>query len=360
MLSSKGYSYDFGNVKVNVLGEAGETYDDNVTYAENNTKKDFITNMTAGLSAKYEGRSSAINLIGRVTQQLFAQHNNYDNIAEDATLTLSGELSKRTRMSLRNVFTHRYEYRSFEEAFGAPGGRYSYFRNRFATDCTIDLSKQMAIIFRYLNNIDLPSRSDISGSYFNSGQAELNYYITSKTIVKGSYDFSIRKFDPGKDAATQAMGGGMRQYLTDQLYFDLNAALDYIVSYDKTKYYKPMLSASLTGDIDKKTIATLAFVKQYYTNAYLQDLFDYWQVSLAFARQLTERLRFSANGFYGNGRYVVQGVQNNLFGASAAIEYELTRRIKTRVSYSFSMTDSDQNSRDYTKNTAYAGLTMEF
>jgi hypothetical protein len=358
--ASRAYSYDFGGIKLNVIGEAGETYDDNITYADTNTKKDFITNLTGGLLAEYTGRSSSASFVGNVTQQIFAYHPNYSNLSEDATIKFNSELTKRARMSIKDVLSHTYEYRSFDEAFGAPGGRYSYFRNRFYADLTMDLLKQLALILRYQNNIDLPSRKEISDSYYNLAGAELDYYITSKTIAMGTYSFSIRKFDPGRDATTQSMGGGVRQYMTDQLYFDLKAAFDYLVSYDDTRYYKPMFSASLTGELDKRTTATISFDKQYYTNSYSQDLFDYWQISANFARQIWARLKFFAAGFYGNGRYIAQGIQDNLFGLNASIEYELTRRAKARIAYSFSKTDSDQSSRNYTKNTAYAGLRMEF
>ena len=121
-----------------------------------------------------------------------------------------------------------------------------------------------------------------------------------------------------------------------------------------------MFSASLAGELDKRTTATLSFDKQYYTNSYSQDLFDYWQISASFAKQLLARLKFLVSGFYGNGKYIAQGIQDNLFGLNASMEYELTRRAKARITYSFSKTDSDQHSRDYTKNTTYAGLRMEF
>lgn len=360
LLASKAYSYDFGNLKLNIVGEAGETYDDNITYVNTNTKRDFITNLTAGILAQYDGKAGSASFTGNLTQEIFSEHHNYSNLAEDATLKFNSELTKRARMSIRDVLSHTYEYRSFEEQFGAPSGRYSYFRNRFYANLTMDILKQLALILRYQNNIDLPSRSDISDSYYNLGAAEFDYYITSKTIVMGTYDFSIRKFDPGRDAVTQSVGGGARQYMTDQLYFDLKAAVDYIMSYDKVTYYKPMFSASLTGELDKKTTATVGFEKQYYTNSYSQDIFDYWQISANLSRQLLARLKFLIGGFYGNGRYIAQGIQDNLFGLNASMEYELTRRAKAKISYSFSKTDSDQNSRDYTKNTAYAGLNMEF
>lgn len=357
---STAYCYDIGNLKVNIIGEAGETYDDNITYADTNLKSDFITDLTAGLVASYEGRTSLAIFSGNLTQEIFGRHNNYNNLAEDATVTFNSELTKRARMSIRDVLSHTYEYRSFDEQFGAPGGRYSYFRNRFSTDITVDISRQMAAIFKYKNNIDLPSRSDISDSYYNQGGAELDYYITSKTMIMGTYYYSVRKFDPGKDASTHSMGGGARQYMTDLLYFDLKAAFDCIRSYDNTDYYKPMFGASLAGELDKKTTASVNFDKQYYTNAYSQDLFDYWQISASLARQVAARLKFLIGGFYGNGRYIARGIQDNLFGLNASMEYELTRHAIARISYSFSKTDSDQNTRDYTKNTAYAGLRMEF
>lgn len=360
LLAKVAYAYDIGNVKVNIVGEAGETFDDNITYINTDTKRDFITDLTVGLLAAYEGKASSLNFAGNLTQQLFSHYNAYNCLEEDATLDFKGEITSRVRMTLKDVFTHTYEYRGFEEQFGAPSGRYSYFRNRFSTDFTFDILKELAMILRYQNNMDFPSREDMNNSYFNLGGAELDYSITSKTIVMGIYNFSIRKFDPGQDATTNSMGIGARQYMTNQLYFDLKAFYEYIDSYNNDTYWKPRFNALLTGELNKRTTATIGFSKRYDTISYTQDIFDYWQISASFMRQLLARLKFFIYGFYGNGEYVNQGIQDNLFGLSASLEYELTRRAKAKVSYSFSKTDSSRSTRDYTKNTVYTGISMEF
>jgi len=75
----------------------------------------------------------------------------------------------------------------------------------------------------------------MSDSYLNQGGAELDYALTSRSIFFAAYDFIVRKFSPGKDAATNRASGGVRQYLTDQLYIDADGGVDFIDSYDKTK-----------------------------------------------------------------------------------------------------------------------------
>jgi len=357
---SAAHAYKFGEVDVRVRGNASETYDDNITYRKDDTRSDLITALTAGIGAKYEGRLFNFDLVGNVTQQLFADNPNYSNNSQDFTLQALSELSKYDRVNLRDTFSHTYEPRSFEEAFGVTTGRYSYFRNRLYADYTRDIMKNLSAILRYTNAMDMPLRDDLSDSYLNSGGGELDYSLSSATIVSASYDFSLRSFDPGSDAYTHAFAGGLRQYITKQLYFDGRAGADYVISYNKQDYFKPMFGATLTDELDQNTVASVSFMLQSYTNAYSQDVFDYWQVSGDLKKQLLQRLNIALSAFYGRGKYLSLDIKDDLFGCNAGLVYDFTEHIRGSITYRYSNAASTSRAREYSKNTVYVGLTAEF
>ncbi|MFZ2602919.1 MAG: outer membrane beta-barrel protein, partial [Candidatus Omnitrophota bacterium] len=256
--------------------------------------------------------------------------------------------------------THTYEPRSFEEAFGITTGRYSYYRNRLNLAYTKDIAKQFSIGARYANEIDEISREDLSDSSLNRVGLDAAYFPASSTQLLFSYDFSRRDFTPGSDAATHTITSGLRYYLTKQLYFDGKAGIDFMASYNDKEYTRPLFFASLTNDLDENTTANLSFAKQYYTNAYSQDLFDYWQVSGALTRRLLERLSCSLSGFYGNGEYITTVITDKLLGSTIGFTYDIKDNWKASLSYSFSKVKSTVRSREYKKNMASSAITATF
>jgi len=359
-ISGNAYCFDFRDIDMDIRAGLSETYDDNITSVHENEKEDFITNLSFGLGAKYEGKTRSLELAANIIQQLFANYDNFNNTSQDVTLSFRQELSKYDRISLKDVFTHTYEPRSFEDAFGRATGRYSYYRNKLNLAYTKDIAKQLSVTARYANEIDEISREDLSDSSLNKAGLEATYFPSSATILMFSYDFSERDFDPGDNATTHTIAGGLRHYLTSQLYFDGRAGLDLINSYDQQDYTKPLIQASLTNDIDENTRAGISFAREYYTNAYSEDLFDYWHASASLRKQLFKRLGCSLSAFYGEGEYIAAGLTDKLRGASIGFTYDLRKNLKGTLNYSYSNVDSTINTREYTRNSVLVGIKAEF
>jgi hypothetical protein len=197
-------------------------------------------------------------------------------------------------------------------------------------------------------------------SLFNRASAELDYYLTSETILFAMYNFSIRNFDGGGDATINRLGGGIRQYMTTQLYADVSGGMDLINSYTGLNYTKPYVLASVTDDIDALTTARLSFRKEYYTIPYSEDIFDYWEISGMAARQLLERLSASITVFYGSGEYVASGTTNGLLGIRSGFSYDLTKKIQLIGAYNLYLNDSNVDSNTYDRNTFTLGLAGKF
>lgn len=356
---SSAFAYRIDGFEIKAIGDAKGGYDSNITSAKDDTKSDFFASLGAGLSCEYEGKKNRLQLTGNVIQQLYAHYNRFNNTSEYATIKYDHELSKYDRIRLSDAFSHTYEAENFSDEFGRASGWYSYIRNRFSIAYERDIAKQVALILRYGNNIDAPFREDLNDSYLNSVGMEIDYAYSSATVVYMSYDAWNRDFRPGKDATTQEIAGGIRQYFTKQLYCDGKAGVDIIKSYTGKLYQKPLFELSVTDDIDKRTTARLGFFKEYRSTAYMQDIFNYWEIFGSVARQFTERLKGSAGCFYGKGEYVAGTIEDDLFGLNAGLTYEFRKNIRGVVSYNFSNTFSNQRYREYTRNLIMAGIKID-
>lgn len=354
------YAYKLGNVDITLKGKISELYDDNISYVGANKRDDFITTISFGADARREGKTGVLDISGNIRRQFFAGHNDYDNNSGDFTLTFLNEFSKFDRVSIKDSFSRVDEPRSFEDAFGRSGGRYSSCRNSLGLTYSRDITRQLGFSIRYSNKADAYSRDDLADSYLNSAGLEAGYALNSRSSFFTSYDFSRRDFYPGAYSSTHSPSAGLRQYITSRLYFDGKIGENFITSYNHKEYAKPAFAASFTNDIDQNTSANVSFVKQYSAASYAQDLFNSWQVSGSLSRRLLERLGGAVSGFYGRGSYVSAAVSDEFSGINAGLTYDLGRDWQGSLSYLFSGTSSNMESREYRKNTFSFGLSAQF
>jgi len=359
-LSGSAFCFNYKGIDVKVRCSGSESYDDNITFVNKNERKDFITDISLGLGLKYEGKTHSIELGGNIYQQLFAKYHTFNNTSEDLTLDFRQEFSKYDRITLKDVFTHTYEPRSFEDVFGRTPGRYSYFKNRLDLAYTKDITRQFSIGAKYSNEVNDISKEDINDSYLNIAGLEATYFPSSNILFMLSYDFTCRNFNPGSSATTHTVASGLRYYMTKQFYFDGRAGIDIINSYDNKNYAKPVILASLVNDIDENSRASISFAKRYYTKAYAQDLFDYWETRGTFTTQLYKRLGCSISGFYGEGEYIPVDVTDKLRGVSVAFTYDLSESSKGNLRYTYSDVTSTIDTREYNKNKIFLGISYEF
>ena len=359
-LSCPAFAYRMGEIEINPNAAVTETYDDNITYLNINPKQDFITTATLGLSVKYEGKTQSLDFLGHLNQEIFARNNNFNNISEDFNLNFQKEFSRYDRISIKNVFLHAEEPRSFEDAFGRTSGRYSYYDNRFSMGYSHDISKQITLTGSYANETYLLSRNDQSDSYLNRMRVSLEDALSSTAILLFSYDLAYRTFNPGEDALTNTLTTGLRYYLTKQLYLEGNTGLDIIDSYDKRTYFEPLVNLSLIDDVDRNTRINITFNHQYSTIAYQQNLFNYTQISGSFNRQLLKKLAVSLNGFYGEGEYIGADIKDKLTGVGIGFVYDIWHNIKGTLNYNYTRALSNVATREYAKNSISVGLEMDF
>lgn len=283
-----------------------------------------------------------------------------NNTSGGLTLNFQNEFSKYDRIRLSNTFTHTFEPESFEDEFGRTRGRYSSSQNRFNLTFNKDISERLSVSAKYINVLYRISGEEVSSSYRNSFGFDVDYLYSIATVFLFSYDVSKRRFKNAKETSTHRVTTGIRQYITQQLYFNGRIGVDFMTTFEDKKSSTEYITGSLTDEIDENTIASLSFTRRKQSTAYREELFDSWQASSSLEKQLLERLGCSFSGFYGQGRYDLSGITDKFWGTSIAFTYDLTKNLKGNLIYTYSNNDSNVEDHVYTRNTLFSGLTVSF
>ncbi len=345
---------------LDIIGSAGVAYDDNVTLAETDPEEDVVNNLRAGLGLKHIGKTHSLALEGGITQQLYSDNDDFNNLSQDLKLEANKDLTEYDRFKITESFIHAEEPTSFEDAFGRTAGRYSSYKNRLSVVREHDFSKQYSGELHYHNALNFYSRDDINDSVLHRFGGGTTYTHSSKTSFQGVYDLTYHHFLKQPDVIINSLTPGLRYYLTPQLFADFKAGVDLIDSFDDRFYARPLFSFELANQADENTELSLKFDQRHITSASRLDLFDSWRTSLRFNRKMSERTEAFLNGFYGEGEYINLDIKEVLQGVGTGITYALNRSLKATLQYSYTNSDSDDNSDDYHRNYSSLALALIF
>ena len=358
--SAKGYSMEIKDVDVDLTAEVSEEYDDNITMVKEEPLSDYTTNIMPGITAKYEDDFKSWNLAVDLKQQIFAKNKKFDKLSQLVSFDFTKELSRFSMFTLRNDFTHAYEPVSFASAFGRTSGRYGYFDNNLSIGYIRELSKQLAMNVSYSHELDQFTRNDLDNSHRNQVVLGCSYDKSSATKLSAEYEFGKRNFHRGGDAGRNLLSLAVNHYLTKQLSLEAKAGVDFIDAYDNSDYTKPLFLVSIYDEVDPATTAGITYIKDYTTNPYLEDIFNRWDVSAFFNRELNKRVSLALTGFYGSGKYIATGIQDQIMGQKAALIYSLQEDFKLDLSYVHSQVNSNDDTHEYDRNQFRIGLKKEF
>ncbi len=350
-------------LELELEGGVKEVFDDNVTLTKKHKKSDFITDLTGALRARYEGKRQNLELVGRSTEHLYARNWSYTNNAQDVFLDYNLELTARDQIKIKDAGSHYEDPRSFEEAFGRAGGRYGTVRNKLDGDYLHDFSKQLQTDIGYSNQsfIFTKDKGGNRNSLSNQARANGAYLWNSETQFSLWYNYEDRHYDGIKGTGwVQGITGGVRRYLTKQLYLDLQGGLDLIRTFGKDLLARPVLVAALTGELTERTQASLSFMRRDQTSGYETDIFNFWQVSANLKHEITRRFQAVLSAFYGHGRYRSLDIKDNFIGWNGSLDYEFWRNVKAGLAYAFYLLDSNVSSREYARNQVSLKFTVTF
>lgn len=360
LFSVNGETYLFEDIEIKPQVTVSQIFDDNITSANANRKKDFITDLSIGLDMKYEGKTDIFGLVGTIRQQLFARESGFNNVSQSLNCNFQKEFSKYDRVDITNNFLHAEEPGSFQDSFGRTSGRYSYCRNRFEFEYVKDLSKPLALLLRYGSEFYNVSRDDLSDSFLHHAGIEIDFIQNWNSRFLLGYDFSIREFDPGNNVSTHDITLGYQRMLNKQLTLKTNVGISFIDAFGSEDLTEPDFSVSLKNEVDETTTFDISFQKDSNSTASTQDIFDSWRVAAGFVRQLARRLSLALSTFYGKGEYNTLNIKDTFTGAKARLNYDLSENSRVFIAYAFSETDSNSKTRCYDKNTTSFGFTFQF
>lgn len=349
-----------GGMDVDILTGIEESYDDNIAYAPDNEKDDFITRLSLGLRGTYTGKTSGLSVLGRFNYDKYLDNDNYDNDSQEVYLDLFKEFSEYFRFEGGDVFTHAEDPSSFEDEFGREQGRYSYIENEIRGAFIRDISKYLTLTLSGRNGVYFPSRDSIDESYYNAASVQFDYLMSSRLATFGFYEFYHRTYEGPGTIYFNTVAGGVKYFFNSMLYTDFTAGVDCIHTLDGEDLIKPLFIWGLTQELDERSVARIKATKRNTTQSTTQALFDTWSISAELTHQLSRRLDGSVSAFYGQGEYDRIMIEDDFQGFRLGLSYELSEDITARAGYSFSKTDSNLSSRDYTRNYYSVGLTMEF
>jgi hypothetical protein len=347
-------------VDVDVTGSAQMAYDDNVTLANANEKKDFVSSLNIGLQLNQEGKTHAMSLDANITQQVYGRHGEFNNLSEEVDFNLTKELSKYDRVRFDEVFSHAEEPSSFEDAFGRTSGRYSRIKNRAGLEYEHDYSRQVSARGFYYHTGTYLSRGDLRDSNQHRAGGKAIYSYDTSTILNTRYEFIKQIFEGGADSTINSVSVGVKRFLTTQSFVDLAIGPDFIESFSGEHHVKPNLVTGVTVQPDENTSARFSFRKHYTTTSTTQDLFNSWRLALDLFRKITDQIDVVLNVFYGEGTFVDLGITETLSGARTGLDYSVTDNVTTGVGYSFTSLESDNAGNEYQKNLVYFKVSVTF
>lgn len=357
---SSAFAYRIGNIELKILGKAAEIYDDNVTFAKENKKDDYRSDVSMGFIADYNGKTRSMQFLGNILHSAYVKNSSFSNTAEDFALYFKQELSPKGYLAFSDSFLLAEEPRSFEDQFGRTENRFSYLKNNYNIEYVNELFKQADVKLRYTNEFFDFSRQDMRDSYLDKGEIETNYSLTSKTLLLGLTEYIHRRFKDGIKVRTNRFAGGIRQYFTSYSYVDLKLGQDFVKPTNRNETAGQFMSISLVNEPSDSIKAGISYLRQNGTNAYTQDILESQQFSFYCLKRLLKRLDVSVSGFFGKGKYLFSDIRDRLRGAQISFTYDLIKNAKVNLSFNYSNKDSDVSANEYTRNAVSLGLVYEF
>jgi hypothetical protein len=344
-----------------VVAAVAETYDTNITLAPSSELDDFITQLSVGVVGGYEGKIGTLKGEAHIHQYLYLDHSEFNNSAQELSANWTQDLGNAGVFRLREAFRHAEEPLDFDEAFERSTGRFSSYRNRLQASHTYEMNRHLSLRPSYANELVQISREALRDSQLHQGGLELDITPGPWTVVTPSYSYGVRHFSRGAEVTAQSIAANLRRYLTKQLYLDAKggAAVVENSTNDETRT-RPLYALSITNEVNDVTTARLAFVRQAESTGFAEEPFNAWRLSGQIERQLSARLTGAAAAFLGQGKYLDTGIEDELWGGSVRLAYEIARDWRGFISYRIAALDSSRGSRDYEKNTVSVGIGAQF
>ena len=357
-LASSVSAIQYKELDIKINTSIAEMYVDNINYAKENKKEDFITTLGLGLNTKYEGRRRSLDIAGRMNYRFNARRKDNKDIrnnSEHLNINFKNEFSVYDMINLKYTFNHSYAPGSFEEELDRTTGERETFENRFNADYTRNISEHFKFDTRYTHRLKEFSEENRKDSSLNIIAFDIRYrpVIATTFLLTYAYERNNVNNEINRYAA------GIKYYITNRLYFNGRAGWDRSFS-GKTKKDKLNINASLTNEIDENSVASISYNKSEDFDSEGDDISGKWNVKGSLKRQLLKNLKTSLSGYYGESAFNASGITNALLGANLSLSYEVWEDMHVNLHYAYSDLDSTDRSRGYTRNAVTLSLYKSF
>ena len=355
-------AHGLANMNLDVKGDLMTSYDDNINSDHENEKEDIVTNLVLGLGLNQKGKTYLLHVEGDVTQEIFAEYEDFNNTEQDFSVDFSKDVSKHEKLEISNDFLHARRPRTFDDDFGRTSGQYSSYRNKFDVMYSKKITEKYGFKGGYDNEVYEVSREDMSDSLMNRMTLEMDYIRGSLSELFSKYVFSVRDYELGQEFFIHTLAGGIRQYLSKQLLLEASAGGAFIdgISMEDHSRVRPDFRVSLSDHIDDNTTLSFIYRKESRAKGYKADIFDSWQLDAKVEREINARVDLTLSGFYGEGEYWTDDTRDDYLGAGGEVGYRLNSHTKTFLSYKHTMNDSNDRTREYDRNVVSTGIKILF
>jgi hypothetical protein len=393
--SAKAYEFPpYEGLSLKVNGQVAESYSTNVTYASRSEDRveDFLTNFSLSGGLIYDGIRRTVELNGFLYRQLLTNKGTLENSSERIYFISRNDFSKYDSITISDTYVHTQvpgtlvdkglnyeqcqklidlygrdqvtklypECDKFAEQFGRTIGRLDSFSNTINLVYNRNLGERFNITAGYIFSQRWSPEEGATDSDVNLLRFGANYGLSAATNFSLAYSYQNSSYDPGSNINLKRVNAGIRHYITERLYVEIEAGKDFSSSTDSTD-----IEASVSGDIDKKTSVRIAYSRGADVSSETEDVFRNWRVSGNVKRELMEDLNVSFSGFYGQGDFVSANITDTFVGGSFDISYNFWRGklgelVSGRMGYTYSNLDSTDGARGYSRTGLDAGLSVSF
>ncbi|MDH4028798.1 MAG: hypothetical protein OEU95_08205 [Nitrospirota bacterium] len=393
VVSANAYEFPpYEGLALKIDGKFTESYSNNLTFTSdrNDRVEDFLTMLSIGLDAKYEGKRRAFGFSGRLNRRIRTDTSDIQNSSENLTVNFQNEISYYDRLNISDTYTHSQlpgsfegefdivkcreelgrsgrslseiytECNRFKEEFSRFNGGHDTYNNTMNFAYNKFFSEHISIVANYAHGQNWSNQQGTQDSNTNNLSFMANYLYSELTRFSLLYGYATSKYENGNVINTDTINAGINQYLSKRLSVNVSAGVVF-EPHSTTNSF----SASINNEIDEKTFATLTYSRGIDISSDTENIFRNWQVSGQLNRQFLEDLNSSLSVFYGEGEYDPEGMRDEFVGASALLNYNFWTNkrgaaVNGTLGYTYSEMSSTDDSREYDRTTLASTLNMVF
>ncbi len=335
-----------------------ERYDDNVNYAENDAKKDFITTVSFSTSVSYYSKKRDLSGELVLEQDVLARYLQFNDHYQHLKLSYNEYINSRSSLNIEESFSHSEEVKDYSEGFGRINRRAGYFENNIYATYKYEISRLLEYEVVVGEDIENSSEEGVLDSFMHTFSSGIKWNLSSYTFFEFFYSFFMRYYNPGDRIEKQNVKLSLKHYFTETLYLKIGAGEN--VLNDDDISLSPYFTASFGGTLAKRADVYFSFLLDDKINQYVDDRFRAREFLISVDTMITPKVDLFTRFFYGDGHYLNTDRRDYVFGSDVALSYRLYENLSLRLSYSFTSVDSNVDNASFKKNVTSLSLNYKF